>query len=127
MKNYTIWHNKKQELDGRMIVPNFSERDIWWCSLGLNIGYEEDGKNENFERPVCVLKKFNKDIFIGLPLTSTRKDNKYYYPYVLHNTPGTIILSQARLMSVKRLQRRLGRIGKGKFSDLKKKYIGIYG
>src|SRR3989344_6048506 len=127
MKNYTIWHNKKQELDGRMIVPNFSERDIWWCSLGLNIGYEEDGKNENFERPVCVLKKFNKDIFIGLPLTSTRKDSPYYYPYVLHNTPGTIILSQARLMSVKRLQRRLGRIGKGKFSDLKKRYIGICG
>jgi len=38
----------------------FREREIWWASLGANIGYEQDGKHENFERPVLVLKKFSR-------------------------------------------------------------------
>ena len=79
MKNYLGWHKKKDELEARSIVPNFREGDIWWCSLGLNLGYEEDGKNENFERPVVVIKKFNKDIFIGLPLSSVVKIGPYYF------------------------------------------------
>ena len=40
----------------------FKEKDIWWASLGANIGHEQDGKNESFERPILVLKKFNKYI-----------------------------------------------------------------
>ncbi len=30
-----------------------------WCSIGINVGDEEDGKNELYERPVLVIKKFN--------------------------------------------------------------------
>lgn len=29
--------------------PYFSEREIWCASMGLNIGVEEDGKNDLFE------------------------------------------------------------------------------
>ena len=31
------------------------------------MGFEEDGKNDNFVRPVLVLKKFNNDMFLGIP------------------------------------------------------------
>lgn len=61
----------------------FKEREIWWRSIGTNIGTEEDGKNAHFERPVLVLRKFNRDIFLGLPLTSTRKDHRYHFHYRL--------------------------------------------
>ena len=30
----------------------FRERQIWWASVGQNIGVESNGKNANFERPV---------------------------------------------------------------------------
>ena len=126
MKDYDAWTDKKKELEQRTVVPDFSERDIWWCSVGLNIGDEQDGKNENFERPVCILRKFNKEIFIGLPLTSTRKDSKYYFPYILHDTEGSILLSQSRLMSAKRLQRKLGHVSKGKFKELRERYRTLY-
>jgi mRNA interferase MazF len=126
MKPHDAWNNKKKGLDARVLIPDFSERDIWWCSLGLNIGYEEDGKNENFERPICILRKFNKDIFIGLPLTSVRKDNKYYFPHTLHAVEGSILLSQARLMSAKRLQRKLGHIGRERFKELREKYRMLF-
>jgi mRNA interferase MazF len=126
MKDYDTWNNKKKIIEGRTEVPEFSERDIWWCTLGLNVGYEEDGKNEDFERPVCILRKFNKGIFIGLPLTSTRKDSPYYFPHKLHDTEGAILLSQARLLSVKRLQRKLGHIGKGRFTELRTEFRKLY-
>jgi mRNA interferase MazF len=126
MKDFVAWTKTKTQLEAREVVPEFTERDIWWCSLGENIGYEEDGKNQHFERPVCVLKKFNKDIFIGLPLTSTQKQNRYYFPYALHETEGSIVLSQCRLLSAKRLQRKLSRMGRGSFSKLKNAYLAQY-
>lgn len=126
MKEYDAWNEQKKRIEDKVLVPNFSEQDIWWASLGLNVGFEEDGKNESFERPVCVLKKFNKDIFFGLPLTSTQKDGAYYFPHALHDTEGSIILSQGRLMSAKRLRRKLGRMGRGKFKALRKKYTELF-
>jgi hypothetical protein len=30
----------------------FREKEIWWACLGANIGFEQNGKNENFERPI---------------------------------------------------------------------------
>jgi len=50
------WSLKKEKLHNRDKKIYFHEREIWWCSLGLNIGYEEDGKNDNYTRPILVLK-----------------------------------------------------------------------
>ena len=126
MKEYDAWNEKKKGLETRITLPQFSERDIWWCSLGLNVGYEEDGKGDQFERPVCVLRKFSKEVFVGLPLTSAVKDSKYYFPHSLHETDGSIILSQGRLLSAKRLQRKLGRMSPHKFEELKSKYLRLF-
>ncbi|MCK5510676.1 type II toxin-antitoxin system PemK/MazF family toxin [Candidatus Parcubacteria bacterium] len=85
----------------------FREKEIWWASLGVNIGYEQDGKNRNFERPVLILKKFNKNILLALPITSKDKTGKYYYQFKYDGVKYSIILSQIRLISNKRLLRRL--------------------
>jgi hypothetical protein len=37
-----------------------------------------DGKHPSFERPVLVVKKFNGDMFWGLPLTSRERSGKIY-------------------------------------------------
>lgn len=44
----------------------FYEREIWWCSLGVNIGFEQDGTNDLFERPVLVIKKIQPRRALGL-------------------------------------------------------------
>lgn len=125
-KNLIGWHKKKIEISSKEIVPEFNQRDIWWCSLGLNIGYEEDGKNDEYERPVLVLKKFSKNVFIGLPLTSTRKDSPYYFPYTVHGEEGSILLSHPRLLDAKRLNRRLSKMRGKLFKRLKEEYINLY-
>ena len=48
------------------------------CTLGKNIGDEEDGKTEDFERPPLIFRKFNKNLLFILPLSSKIKENNEY-------------------------------------------------
>ena len=87
----------------------FREGEIWWASLGVNIGHEQDGKNENFERPILVLKKFNQHVLWAVPLTSQIKENNpYYFKYILGGEAYAAVISQLRLVSSKRLRRKIG-------------------
>jgi len=104
---------------------HFREREIWWASLGANIGYEQDGKNESFERPVLVLKKFNRFVLWALPLTSTTKENKYYFKTTYKGKEYSIILSQMRLISSKRLLRLIRLLPKSEFEEVKEKIKGF--
>lgn len=61
-------------LDNRLF---FKEGEIWWAYLGLNIGFEIDGKGKDFSRPVLVLKKYNGYSFLALPLSTSQSINKY--------------------------------------------------
>ena len=78
LKNFQKWHEFKTFVNNKSFnIPYFRIQQIWWCSLGINIGYEQDGKNKNFERPVLILKKFSKDVLLILPITSSDKQGMY--------------------------------------------------
>ena len=79
-KDFDTWNKEKKTVDKKSVNKKlyFYAREIWWCSAGLNIGVEADGKNENFERPMLIIKKFNADMVRVLPLTTKEKSNKYY-------------------------------------------------
>ena len=74
MKNFDTWNKEKKNLEniGHDTLA-FHEREIWWCSIGFNLGDEQDGKNELFERPILVLKKFNNKIAWVLPMAPNQK------------------------------------------------------
>lgn len=47
-KDFDGWNIKKKEINSKFHKPPmFKERDIWWISVGINVGFEEDGKHEN--------------------------------------------------------------------------------
>ena len=104
---------------------DFREREIWWCSVGINIGKEQNGKNKLYERPVLVIKKFNRNIAWVLPLTSKKKEGPYYHVITYDNKIATVILSQLRLVSVKRFRRKLSRVSTIQMTEIKNKIIGI--
>ncbi|MCX6780980.1 MAG: hypothetical protein NT003_02595 [Candidatus Magasanikbacteria bacterium] len=62
-KKFDEWNNLKQRLHGRVWRHYIREGEIWFCSLGVNIGWEQDGKNETFERPVLVVRKLSRHYF----------------------------------------------------------------
>jgi mRNA interferase MazF len=125
IRDYLKWHELKSKIEFKQNSPLFREREVWWCSLGSNLGVETDGKNDLFERPILVLKKFNREMLIGLPMTSKKKEGKYYFPFFLHGKESSVILSQVRSLSSKRLIRRLGKISNKHFSDLEQAFTNV--
>jgi len=109
-KDFANWHKTKETIDNKGGFASFKEREIWWCSLGVNIGHEEDGKGPMKTRPVLILKKFNKRLFWGVPLTTQIKDNTHYYEFNFLNKRQSIMLTQLRLWDAKRLISKMGRL-----------------
>ena len=101
----------------------FKERDIWWASIGINIGFEEDGKHEKFIRPVLVLKKFNRELFLGIPMSTKLKDNRYYIPVTVKGKTVSVLISQIRVFSAKRIQDKLAELDKGDFERVKNEVV----
>lgn len=86
----------------------FKEREIWWASIGTNIGSEQNGKNELFDRPVLVLKKLNNEMLWVIPMTTKDKRGTYYFPTACgeRQKRQTAALSQIRAISYRRLTRK---------------------
>lgn len=114
------WNTRKQEIDHFVVPPLFNEGEVWHCHMGINVGFETDGKEISFLRPVFILKKFNKHTFWAVPLTHTGKSSIYYHQ-LRDNSLGYINLSQLRLMDTKRLLRRKIRIISDEVLEIKEK------
>ncbi len=121
-KDFKNWHDKKSQIDQIIKRPFFHLREVWFCYMGINVGFEQDGKGDDFLRPVVIIRKFNNEIFWGIPLTSTIKNSKYYFPITLYNQgTGSAILSQIKLIDARRLSYKIGDISETEFSELTKK------
>lgn len=88
----------------------FREREIWWASIGQNIGSEQNGKNKDFERPVLILKKFNHKTFLAVPVSSKLGISPYHHTFSLDDKQYSANLSQIRTLSSKRLLRRIDKM-----------------
>jgi mRNA interferase MazF len=119
-QDYDNWNTKKKDLSNGSRVY-FHKGDIWFASIGKNIGDEEDGKNSSFERPVLIIRKFNNSIFLGLPLTSNEEKEGKYYHKLISFSGSTAILSQVRLFDAKRLLRLMGKIDNTELKEIKMK------
>jgi mRNA interferase MazF len=124
-KPFGKWTELKRSLEELSVKHNFNEREIWWCSLGINIGYEQDGKHEMFERPVLILRKYSKDFLLIAPFTSAEKDGGYYFPVTFCGKKSRLILSQQRAVSAKRLSRKMSIVGRLMFGNIVKSIVSI--
>ena len=127
LNDFDSWNFVKKKIS-KQSVSNiyFKERDIWWCSLGANIGHEQSGTGNYFDRPVLVLKKFNPFICLVIPLTKGRKNNKYYFNLgKIDKTISYAILSQLRLIDVHRLRNKITTIDKEKFKEIENALMSV--
>ena len=126
MKDFDSWNKEKKSLEnvGHDILA-FHEREIWWCSIGINLGDEQDGKNELFERPVLVLKKFNNRVAGVWPMSTKPKNGIYYHILEHDGKTFSVILSQLRLVSFKRFRRFVRKISPHQFELIQNKLINF--
>lgn len=119
-KDFDSWNLKKKEIDNN--EPNFYKaRDIRWCSLGVNIGYEQDGTSDSYKRPVLIIKGFSRNVCLVVPLTTSKKKNPYHIEVgAVEGKLAFAITSQLRLIDTKRLHDRLSILDKQKFEEIRK-------
>lgn len=119
-KDFDNWNKRKKEINEE--EPNFyHQREIRWCSLGINIGFEQDGTSKTYRKPVLILKGFSRNVCLIIPLTTSRKKNPYHISAgIIEGEEAFVILSQIRLIDTKRLHDRLVVLDKNKFEEIRK-------
>ena|SRR3989344_6518846 len=126
LEKLTDWFKLKSKLGVKETTILFREREIWWCSIGINIGDEQNGKNESFNRPVLILRKITKTSFVGLPMTSKSKIGSWYVPITLHGKISIILLHQVRLWDSRRLSSKIGQLDWKDYGEVKRKFTEFY-
>jgi len=115
VKDYDSWTEYKKKLDQNGFRGYFREREIWWCALGVNVGSEQDGKNESFERPVLIVKKARFDLALVVPISSKISAQSDRINVRLLGDQSQLLLTQMRIVSQNRLLRRAGYLKKDIF------------
>lgn len=124
MKDFDGWIEKKKGCHYKTsLPPMFKERDIWWVSIGINVGFEEDGKHDKYIRPVLIIRKFNRDLFLGIPMSTRLKDNPYYIKVTVNKQVISVLISQIRTFSARRIQDKLAEIDTKDFKKVKESVV----
>ena len=107
-KDFDRWNGIKKRLAHDLpLPPAFPKNgEVWMCTLGKNLGREQNGGSQDFSRPVLVIKKFNNEIFWVVPLSTKQKPLDFYFNYNdPSGAPVAAVLAQLRLVSINRFRR----------------------
>ena len=115
-KNFDKWSSRKKKIHARSEKMLFHKREIWWCALGINVGYEQDGKNHDFERPVIIVRQLSPDTCAILPLTTKRRLEKFQAEVNHGNIRNYALLDQIKVIDARRLLRKIGSANEKEFS-----------
>ena len=121
-KDFDKWNEIKKKIERKQRVK-IRSGGVWMCNIGLNIGYEIDGKNEHFLRPALILKSFGKGGGIVVPLTSAEKKNKYL-EYINNN--DLINITQIRYLDSKRFYRFMYMLEENEFKIIIQKIKNLF-
>ena len=122
MEDFDQWNELKKKVNIKDTHSEFFPQvgEVWICILGKNIGREQNGGSDNFSRPVLIVKKFNNEIFWILPLSTKQKNLDFYYNFIdLNNGKASVILSQIRLVHIKRFERKVYEMPLKDMNDIK--------
>ena len=124
---YDAWNSDKKKTEKTQRKLGIKARDIFWLKVGKNIEHEVYGKGEEFLRPVIIIRQLTSDLFVGVPTTSTKKENNdYFHTITYKNRKNTTVSSVAMLLqfktySKKRLLSKIGTVQKSEFDVIVKK------
>lgn len=116
-KDFDRWNVEKQALDVRK-GADCHEREIWWCSIGVNVGSEQHSQTSDFSRPVIIIRKFTRDIFWAVPLTSKLKKLPFRFRVAANDIENEALIMQMRAYDKRRLVRKIGVVEKAIFAEL---------
>ena len=127
MKAFDEWNSIKKKTDIKQFKFGIKQREIFWAKVGVNVGDEEYGKGKEFVRPVVVVRQLTKDLFIGVPTTTSKKDDNDYFHNICYidktnrTVHSSVMILQQRVFSKKRLLSKIGTVNKDEFKIIVEK------
>src|SRR5204862_3084369 len=111
VNRFLEWIGLKQKLhQGTQTPPLVSAGDIWWASIGENVGSEINGKSRLFSRPVIIFKRLAHDFYFVIPTTTKLKVGSWFVPFRQADRNMIASLHQARAVDHRRLSSKLGQL-----------------
>lgn len=120
-KDFDSWNESKKRIHSEGESKLYHAREIWWCSLGMNVGSEQDGTGAEYQRPVLILKGLSRETCYIIPLTSSLKKHRLRIPIgMVEDKPASALMSQIRLIDTKRLVNKVGFLDQEIFEEIRK-------
>jgi len=127
MKKFSEWSELKESLNDKSHkAPFVSEGDIWWASIGENVGSEIGGKSKQFSRPVIIFKKLAHGFYFVIPTTTKSKDGSWYVAFTHSGVSTSACLQQARAIDYRRLSSKLGTLDQTDMHVVKEGFKNLY-
>jgi len=124
--DFDKWNELKKKIDAdiTIIEPDRfpKEGQVWMSAVGKNIGFEQNGSGDNFSRPILIIKKFNNHMFWAISLSTKQKEFDFYFNFTDPNgNKVSAILAQLKLISIKRLNRKIYDLSEEQLKEIKSK------
>jgi mRNA interferase MazF len=127
IKKFLEWIGLKERLHEKISkAPYVNEGEIWWASLGENVGFEINGKSELFTRPVVIFRKLTHAYYLVVPVTTKIRSGSWYVPYLQGNLPVVACLQHVRSIDHRRLFSKVGEMSRSDFLRLKDGFRDLY-
>jgi mRNA interferase MazF len=126
IKDFDSWNDKKKEIEKEIRSISIRSGEIRWFSCGVNIGSEIDGKGESFTRPCLIVHVIGKMSALVIPMSSKKKEWAGRREIMHGESVDYLCIDQMKIVSQKRIFRRVGRISETKLSVIKKVVSGFY-
>lgn len=121
-QDFDSWNTVKKGINREARLPIYKQGDIWWASVGQNVGSESFGKHELYMRPVLVLKKLSAYMCIAVPLSTQPKSGSWFVEITIRGEKQYALIYQTKAMSVYRFQNRIAQLDE---TDMQKVKVGI--
>lgn len=111
IKRFLEWIGLKKKLHNKISkAPYVNEGEIWWVSMGENVGFEISGKSHLFSRPVIVFRKLTHNFYLVVPVTSQVRSGSWYVPFKQGRKVNVACLHQVRTVDYRRFFSKLGEL-----------------
>jgi mRNA interferase MazF len=127
LKNFLDWFQLKPKLDSKQHkTPLVSQGQLWWCSLGENIGTEISGKGDKFTRPVIILQKLSHFTILIIPCSTKIKEGSWFVSFAHRSVDMVACLNQIRIIDYRRLDDKIGSINSKDFDRIKVGFNNLF-
>ena len=127
VNRFLEWIGLKQKLNrGTQSPPLVTAGDIWWASVGQNVGSEINGKSRLFSRPVIILKKLAHGFYFVIPTTTKSKVGSWFVAFRQADRMMIASLHQARAIDHRRLSTKLGQLDDADFAKVREGFWKLY-